>query len=62
MKDYTKVKEYIRKRINGNIIRKDLLIEKVYNKFGFDAAMYTEKYIGGDGGMVKELIDYYKYD
>ena len=29
MKDYVEVKEYIRKRFNGNIIRKDLLIEKV---------------------------------
>tara|TARA_B100000700_G_scaffold278470_1_gene326613 strand:- start:440 stop:625 length:186 start_codon:yes stop_codon:yes gene_type:complete len=61
MEDLTKVKEYVRKRINGNIIRKDLLIEKVYNKFGFDAAVYTEKYIGGDIEM-EELIDYYKYD
>ena len=33
MKDLTKVKEYVRKRINGNVIRKDVLIEKVYNKF-----------------------------
>ena len=45
MKDYTKVKEYIRKRINGNIIRKDLLIEKVENRFGEDAAVYAEKYL-----------------
>ena len=45
MKDYTKVKEYIRKRINGNIIRKDLLVEKVYNKFGYNAACYAEKYL-----------------
>ena len=37
MKDLTKVKEYVRKRINGNVMRKDVLIEKVYNKFGFDA-------------------------
>ena len=45
MKDYAKVKEYIRKRINGNIIRKDLLIEKVENRFGEDAAVYAEKYL-----------------
>ena len=45
MKDYAKVKEYIRKRINGNIIRKDLLVEKVYNKFGHNAACYAEKYL-----------------
>ena len=45
MKDYVEVKEYIRKRINGNIIRKDLLVEKVYNKFGYTAACYAEKYL-----------------
>jgi len=45
MKDYTEVKEYIRKRINGNVIRKDLLVEKVYNKFGYNAAVYAEKYL-----------------
>ena len=45
MKDYTKVKEYIRKRINGNIIRKDILIEKVESRFGEDAACYAEKYL-----------------
>ena len=41
MKDYAKVKEYIRKRINGNIIRKDILIEKVESRFGEDAAIYA---------------------
>ena len=45
MKDYTKVKEYIRKRINGNIIRKDKLIEKVESRFGKNTAVYAEKYL-----------------
>ena len=45
MKDYVEVKEYIRKRINGNIIRKDLLIEKVESRFGKNAAVYAEKYL-----------------
>ena len=45
MKDYAKVKEYIRKRINGNIIRKDLLLEKVESRFGKNAAVYAEKYL-----------------
>ena len=45
MKDYAKVKEYIRKRINGNIIRKDILIEKVESRFGKNAAVYAEKYL-----------------
>ena len=45
MRDYVEVKEYIRKRINGNIIRKDLLIEKVESRFGEDAAVYAEKYL-----------------
>ena len=44
MKDYVEVKEYIRKRINGNIIRKDLLIEKGENRCGEEAAVYAEKY------------------
>ena len=45
MRDYVEVKEYIRKRINGNIIRKDILIEKVESRFGEDAAIYAEKYL-----------------
>ena len=45
MKDYTKVKEYIRKRINGNIIRKDVLIEKVESRFGKHAVHYAKKYL-----------------
>ena len=45
MKDYRTVKEYIRKRINGNIIRKDKLIEKVESRFGKNAAVYAEKYL-----------------
>ncbi len=43
--EYTKVKEYVRKRINGNIIRKDILLKKVKSQFGEDAAIYVEKYL-----------------
>ena len=45
MKDYVEVKEYIRKRINGNIIRKDVLIEKVESRFGKHAVHYAKKYL-----------------
>ncbi len=45
MKDYAKVKEHLLKRINGNIIRKDILIEKVESRFGKDAAIYAERYL-----------------